>query len=336
MIKKSKHKSKQPRWLAEQKNKKRQSLFKFIRPILTAVLLLVVIFCVFQVYLGLRGSKWDGVHNFNFTVLVGDQIYVISYQPSFNTVNILQILPKTYLPLSNGFGEYPASSIWSLGNLEKIGGGNLLWRSTQYFLGIPIQGWGKIAKFKNEDLRFKSKNELMELIIRMGFAKERNLTLWDLGRLLYKVNGLPLSAIDFYSLGQTRAGEEVTLPDGSQVFRVQKEFLEKLSADLFGDNDFSQEGIIWGVVNQTNFSGLASWVATLINNIGGEVAFFEEKSQQAQEGIWCGNEKNCSSYSVKLLAQTLKLKKIIGKNLETRAEVVVVLGDNYQRFFYQR
>jgi len=294
---------------------------------------------VFKFWSWKQAGLWDGRHNFNFVVWQNNQFLVISYRSGIEEVNILQVSPETYIPLAKGFGEYPAGSIWQLGELEKIGGGPLLQFSSQQFLQIPVQGWGKVSSRlirQRPDQSLKlNKKDLLFLTFNLLLTEERNLTSWDIIRLLSKINSLPASKINFYSLDKTRAGEWLTLPDGSRAFKIQKEFLKTLVKELYKDREVLNEAILWTVVNKIGVSGLAAQVVAIIDNLGGEVVGFYDQKESKAGGIYCQKEV-CRSYTVGLLSRTLKLtvKKEILEN--SHAEALVVLDEDYWRFFYQR
>mgnify|MGYP001569975849 CR=1 FL=1 len=350
MIKKINLHRKPPRWFREQKERKKRSFGGFFKAWLWLLFLIIITLVGLRVWFWMRQGLWDGRHNFNFVIWSQNQFYVIAYRSGMDEINILQVSPETYLPLVKGYGEYRASSVWQLGELEKFGGGQLLQLSTQNFLGVPMQGWGKInSKFNPPAGGSKlTKRELLIMIGRLIFTKEKNLTAWDLIRFLDKINSLPASKINYYNLDETRAGEEIELPDGQRAFKIEQAFLDNLVKNLYKDIGVLNEGIIWVVINKNQHAGLATQIARMIDNIGGEVTAFYEKPEMASEGIYCGLARQltaglaggqselCESYTVALLSRTLKLPIKRETFQESRAEAVIVLGENHWQFFYQR
>ncbi len=338
-------KKKSPRWLREQRAQKKVFFLFWLRFLFFAGLFFLLAFLSFIIVKQFRKRLWDDKNNFNFAVLTEKgEMFVISCHPRQDKVNLIYLSPQAYVPLAKGFGDYPVSSIWSLGELEKFGGGELVKLSAQHLLGVPIQGWGRIEntqinKYSNKQIlkNGMSKRGLIRLIVRLAFGGETNLSRLDLARMFWKIAFLDNSKIDFYFLDETRASEEVILPDGSKAFRIQKDFLDRLTGEVFKDELFLEEGIIFGVVNITDYSGLANQVARLIDNIGGEVVVIAATQKTfAQEGIYCWNKEICQSYSLKLLAEVLHLEIIEQQVEETRVEALVVLGEGYWRLFYKR
>jgi hypothetical protein len=320
---------KSPRWLKEQTERKKQLRRRFYRLFFLFLMLLFLILGGFKLWHFFQQSVWDGKNNFNFVLWCENQFYVVSYRSGTEEINLLEVSPETYLPLAKGFGEYRASAIWQLGQTEKFGGGQLLALSTQYFLGIPIEGWGRIkTKVTKKNLWF--------LTAKLLFTKEKNLHPWDLLRFLFKIQRLTLTKTNFYSLDKTRAGEEIELPDGQRAFKIKAAFLDNLVKDLYKDAAVLDEGIIWAVINQSQHSGLARQVARLIDNLGGEVTAFYEEPLGVTEGIYCGQPRLCQTYTARLLSRSLNLP-LKGETLpESRAEAVIVVGENYWQFFHQK
>lgn len=324
------------RWQREQKERtKKHSSRKFSRWLFLLVFFFLFLVCL-QFWHWNNESLWDGKNNFNFTLWTGDQFYIISYRAGLDEVNVVHVSGDTYVPLAHGFGEYPASSIWRMGELEKFGGGQLLQRSTQFFFGVPMQGWGKVdAKIKDQRSKL-TKRELTWMLLKLGISSERNLSVWDIIRIISKVSSLSSADIHNYSLDKTRASEEIKLPDGSVAFKVQEEFLDGIVKDVFRDTTVLNEGIIWLIINQTDYQGLAADVARLINNISGEVAAYANRDEWRKRGIYCTKPLICQSYTAKLLSKSLNLTIQSETIDESRADAVIVLDDNYHREFYER
>lgn len=327
-----KKKSAKPRWFSEQAAKKRSAVSAFFRFCLILVILAMLLFAGSKVWQVGKKSLWDGRGNLNLAAITPDQLVVVSYQPFPPMLVILKIQPQVYVSLSRGFGDYPVSSIWPLGELEPSGGGELLKLSTQNFLQIPVQGWARL----NFPLGEKTgKRELLGMIFGLLKGGQTNLNLWDLLRLAKKINALPGSKIKTYSLDKTRASEIVTLADGSQAFRIQEDYLENLVVDLFSDQAVLGEGYMWEIFNATDKEGLAARVANLVHNIGGEV-LVSPITSSIKGGIYCQQKEICQSYSAKLLAKTFNLPVISEKIPDSRGEAVIVLDQNYWKFFYER
>ena len=330
-----------PQWKKKQIIKKERSFVSAVKLVLLVLLLLGLVFVIYQIIVQLRKPRWDGRSNFNFTISWQDQFLVVSYKPSAKIASVLYIPADTYISLAKGFGEYPAGSVWPLGELEDFGGGRLAQLSAQHFLGVPIRGWGRVDEsnnfFENDEEEIKvGKKELIVLFGKLIISRKTNIGLFDLVRLFYSLNSLPLSNFKYYSLQKTRSGEYVKLPDGSLVFKVKSEFLDSLVKEVFQDPSVIDEGIIWAVINDTDHRGMALETARLINNSGGEVTIVYDTDKPIAGGIYCREENICETYSVRMFAESLGLPIIIEDLNESRAEVVLVVDEKYWEKFYKR
>ena len=327
-----------PQWKKKQIAKKERSFMSVVKLVFFVLLGLGLLFVVWQAIVQLQKSRWDGRSNFNFVISKGDQFFVVSYKPVAKVASVLHIPADIYISLAKGFGEYPAGSVWPLGELEDFGGGQLARLSAQNFLGVPIRGWGRIGdtkKFSEEEVKI-GKKELMALFGKLIISGKTDTGMFDLLRLFYNLNGLSLSSFKYYSLQGTRSGEYVELPDGSLVFEVKSEFLDSLVKEIFQDPLVIDEGIIWAVINATEHRGMALETARLIGNSGGEVIVVYDTDKPIAGGIYCRDEDICKTYSVNMFAESLDLPVIIDDLNERRAETVLVVDEEYWERFYER
>lgn len=294
---------------------------------------LLVIFSGIKFFRMNNNSLYDTKNNFNLALEDQQNLYVISFHQQSGLLNILQIPGNIYVPMAKGFGEYPLSSVWGLGEMEPYGGGWLLQLSAQNFLNVPISGW---AKVNSQNQNKVTKKTVTNWLVGLLRHNQSNLTRFDILRLLWLVNGLKTSQIIVYQLDQTQASEAVDLPDGSTAYRVQEEYLQKLAKELFSDAQFSADGIVWAVLdNYSQYNSLAVKAAKIIHNIGGEAIPIFARDDKAG-GIYCDQEEICNSYSAKLLAKTFNLPIKKQELNESRGEALIVLDQNFWEFFYKR
>ena len=330
-----------PKWKKRQMLKKEKSFFSVVKLIVFILLGLGLLFVIWQIFAQFQKPRWDGRSNFNFAISGENQLFVVSYKPIAKVASILYIPADTYISLAKGFGEYPAGSVWPLGELEDFGGGRLVQLSTQNFLGVPIRGWGRIGEVKkfseNDEGEIKiGKKELMVLFGKLIISRKTNIGIFDLIRLFYNLNALPLSSFKYYSLQETRSGEYVKLPDDSEVFKVKSEFLDTLIKEVFQDSLLIDEGIIWAIINATEHKGMALETARMINNGGGEVIVVYDTDEPIRGGIYCREEDICKTYSVNMLAEVLGLPVIVDDLNESRAEAILVVDEKHWKKYYER
>jgi len=131
---------------------------------------LILLFVLFFIINSLKHFSWHGKHSFNL-VIQNQKVMIFSFHPKDDLLNILIIDPHVYLPVVRGYGSYKIANIFKLGELEKIGGGELLSLSLQKFFAIPIDAY----LVKNPNLKSRHQNIVKENFFKEGFFDKTKL-----------------------------------------------------------------------------------------------------------------------------------------------------------------
>lgn len=272
-------------------------------------------------------SVWDGKSRLNL-VLTNEKVSLLSLNPADKELVFLSMPSQTLLEVIRGFGVYKVESVFSLGEMENHRGGELLMGTVQENLGIPVDAYASISNLKSQISNVKTYIlACFKLLLRNG---KTNLTKWDLLRLWWELRKIRQDKIVMVDLKESL--KEIVLPDGTSAFEIEPEKIKKISGDFLKDFRIRQENLSIAVLNSTNHSGLANRGARLVENIGGRVVEVGDAG-----GGFLGMEK-CEIRSPKKLKTSYTVKKLIkifacqwsGEKMgESRAQVVLILGEDY-------
>lgn len=319
-------------------NKKK--VIKVITDIFSRLLILLLLglifFLPFSIYQGIKKSVWDGKNNINL-VIQGERIFIYTYHPDDEILNIISLPNDLYLETARGYGEYKLKNIYQLGGVEKIGGGELLRMSLQNLFVAPIDG--QIIKIKNEKLKMKNKNlekgKLTSLYLCLLTRRcETNLSVWDLIRVFSHLNKLKFNNINLVKIEETILFKKEKLADGSEVFRLETLQIDDFSQRYFTDKKFLNEGLKLSILNATNYPGLAKNVSRLLKNIGGEMVSSKDADQVFDRSIlYYSNEEQKKTYSFKKISQIFQIEQVLWDS-QIEGDVRLVLGKDYlERYF---
>jgi hypothetical protein len=318
----------------KQLRKRRLLTFSFI-----GLLVAFLVFLIVKVYLSLGQGIWEGESPINI-VFEGDSIFIASFRPANENFNLLIIPEETFIEAIHGYGPYRVESLVKLGEMEGYGG-DFLSGSFQEYLGLPIDGYilanGEFSL--DNDLR-KVKISIVKTIVSLLRGRgETNLHSWDLIKFGWKIIGLKESKINLFDLAEMTVFSETVLPDGTQAAQIDTLRLERIINRLFLEEGIRNGDLAIAVLNGTGKTGLAKQAARIISNIGGRV-ISEADFKEAKEGSWLKG-KRCEirssldykeSYTVKRLSEIFGCSWVGEEKYEQRADVVLIVGENYWRY----
>ncbi len=292
---------------------------------LIIIIILISLSCV--VYRTFRGSIWDGKNRIN-VALNQNPVTVLSLSPKDQKLVMLTIPSGTYIETINGYGFYKIQSIYPLGELDNKGG-ELLSGSLEEYLGIPIDGYLSVKPCVSLEVREKKICLLKQLRTSLFSAQQTDLSKWDILRLWWGVNQIRLSKINVSDLCQNQLCEEVMLPDGSKVWQLDSDSIDKISANLFADPQIKNEGLSIALLNGTSHYGLANRGARILTNLGVAVLKISD---------WDNKLSVCEIRAPKSLTESYTFKKT--QNLfncrwqeddlkEHRVDILLILGEYY-------
>ncbi|HUS51914.1 MAG TPA: LytR C-terminal domain-containing protein [Candidatus Bathyarchaeia archaeon] len=312
------------------KKKKKAFLPRFLVLLISSCFLL---FLFWKVYGALSESVWDGEHQLNI-VFDSRPTVVASFSPAQDKLVLLLVPDKTFVETAHGYGQYRLEAIWELGKLENRPA--LLAESCQGGLGLVIDGF---VGDQRENLVLPTSGEGQEKQVQKKLLgtffqlvkkrKATNLTRWDLVRLFWQMGKVRFDKVSLIDLGQTSALLPTTLPDGSSGFKIDQNRLDTILARFFQDEKIITEGISLEVVNATDHFGLAAQGARLVANLGGRVISLKDSQEKKSQCQIKSLKEEKDSYTLKRLAKVFGCRSETGSLGDSRAEAVLILGNNY-------
>lgn len=295
----------------------------------TGIIIIVLVFIALGlvIYDTLTKSQWDGRNRINI-VLNQDPVTVFSLSLKDQKMVLLTIPDGTYIETINGYGFYRVESLYSLGDLVKLGG-PLLAGSLQEYLGVPIDGYLTIQPCQTAEVREKRICLLERLWALMWSAKQTNLSRWDLVRLWWGIRQIRLSKIKVVDLCQNQNCDEVELPDGSKVWQLASEDLHKLSSNLLADSQIKDEGLSVAVLNGTSHYGLANRGARILTSVGTQILKISDWDNKTSVCEIRGAKKVSESYTFKKIQKLFDCRRQEEDVSEHRVDILVILGENY-------
>jgi len=307
------------------------------RKLLVILFLGLLIYLPFFIYQGIRKSVWDGKNNLNF-VIQTDRTFIYSFHPDDEILNIISLPEDLYFKTAKGYGEYKLKNIYHLGEMEKIGGGELLVLSLQNFFTVPIDGQiTKIPKFQNSKIPNNDleRGRLTPLCLCLLTKRcESNLSWWDLFRIFNRIRRLKLNQVRLIAVEETALLKKEKLADNSEVLRLETALIDDFSQKYFLDKSFLNEGFRITIVNATNYPGLAKNAARLLKNIGGEIISSQDTDKTSESSIiYCSDNKETKVYSVNKIKAAFQIEEVL-LNEELEEDIRVVLGKDFLQRYY--
>ncbi|OGY20668.1 MAG: hypothetical protein A3A65_00575 [Candidatus Chisholmbacteria bacterium RIFCSPLOWO2_01_FULL_49_14] len=262
-------------------------------------------------------------------------VYVVSFLKSEKAVSVISFPVGIQVEASGGHGSWKVESLYPLGELNGKGG-ELLKHSLSEFLGVPIQGWIVDEKTDPGMNREGVIHNLQQILGKSMVApRTTNLTLWDSFRLLSNLFLTHTSVGDWVDLSQSKILIQASLPDGSQSYSADPALVDHLSQQLFLQPQLIDEALSIAVVNATEHQGLGARAARLIANSGGEIVGVSDRNQISEETtIIVSSKQNLTSFSAGFLSSQFLADQVIqGETSGERADIVLVVGEGYYRYF---
>lgn len=303
-----------------------------------------------------KGYVWDGASSINVVFApvapvapvapAQSEIAVVGFNPIEKKITILHISGKTYIDLPKGYGTWKVESIYKLGQEEKNPiGAQLLELSISKLLGLPIDG---VVFFSDKDY------ETAERVIKewrgnpfakiAAFNKIRtNLTAVETIRLFTALAQVRSDKIESLNLEHSNITESKLLPDSTRVLGVNKIQLDLFVRSKMFDTSIRDEGSSIAVFNATTRSGIAQDAARVLTNLGGNVVLVANSDKKQDKSlVFFGNARVSTSSERRLVSifspSCLKEKcdGVDQKVSSSRAQINIVLGEDYFKKWYQR
>lgn len=281
--------------------------------------------------------SWNKDYVINL-VLKGKGVAFLSFNPKTEELTLINLPDNLLIEVPRGFGKWQVRSIFDLGQSNKKGDGViLLEQSVSALFGLPVDG--TIDFYKEND---KSIQDLVE-----GFRKDINffnilgniktdLTLLDLIKLKTSLSSVRFDKVKIVNLEDLFLLDREKLADGTEVFMAEPTKLDSAVEDL-ADDYFKQEYQGIAIFNATEKPMLATSVARIITNMGGNVIYVANSEKKVPRTYIYGDAKSKTYQRLlqifdKGCSKDEKCDKVSIEELgssTSRANIVVVLGDDY-------
>lgn len=259
-----------------------------------------------------KRELWDGSTQLNL-VLKTQQISLLSFDPSEQSIKVVTIPGETYVELPGGFGSWQVTSVYDLGQGEKpVRGAYFLKTALSNYLGLPIDSFIAADLNSPEEAVALFRNQPTHLLSKLPTLKT-DLTPVELIRLLLGFKGVRFDKITYYNLDEN-----------VDSF---------VSRNLF-DSKLSQTQVSVAVFNGTQHPGKAKEAARLISNLGGHVIIQNnfELDNIKHSFLFPKSNDYASQRLGKIFTSDCSEEKICDKlkdELYSRAQVNIVVGEDF-------
>lgn len=277
--------------------------------------------------------------------IVSEPVFVLSFDQKEKSLTILEIPQDVFANVLPGFGFYPLSSAFGLGQLENPPQGGKIFLSTlssalsgPVDFYIQVKGEEKISLGKDQVLALQ-KNLTSPGAILLGFKSlnwipenlETNLTLFDMYRLWWKASQIRSTKIAYYQL-QEDTLEDLVLPDGKIAKMISEAGINEFSKVLFQDQEILSEKLSVEILNASQKSGLSGKIGEIIDSSGMDVSFVGNAQALAKTSSLVVDTNVKNSRTVR------KLSRFFGimpkeKKEKTLFDVSLILGEDLAQIF---
>jgi len=293
----------------------------------------LIIFLIVGFFLVLFFQEKELFPDGRTTILFRGEVFTItSLSPREKSLSFLFIPAKTLVETAGGYGRY---RIEAFNRLEKIENKPfLLQKSLVSDFGLPIDGEINGALRPRDELFKKDLKKWYQAEIWNSLRKIRktNLETASLLRLYFFSFLVKPEEIKVISLEEGRTLREVSFSDGDVFYELNEEKTDVLIREIFFEKKIIEEGLVVGVANATEKTGLAKEFSRIIVNLGGTVVKLGGWSEQLPSSeIRFNQEENGESFLVQRLAEILNCQ-IVEKDFDQfPVDILVIIGKDYQQ-----
>lgn len=340
--------------------------FKAVKPAiwaLTALILLVIlgktvsfIFSLGSPYTphlaDFKTYPWDGASSYNLLYAVqSDQkklsaISFINLQPRQKEITILHISDSVYVDVPKGYGEWTIGSIFPLGQEDGNRGTTLLRLSLSRLVGLPLDGIvikEGSADSAEEIISSLRRNQLA--FLSLSRSLKSNISTWELftlGKFMSSVRSDKVISLD---LAKSTITESKLLPDSSRVLGIDNIQLDSFIRNNLADAAFIDENATIAILNATDHPGLAQSAARMVTNMGGTVIFMGNTESLQGKSVVINSGQDTKTYRItqkrleEVFAPWCQKDPCISndpKVVNTRAQIVIVLGEDFYSYWHKR
>ena len=300
-------------------------------------------------------SRWDSKRRFTFVVQNFEspkepqenaKLLIFSIEPRQNRAVYIFLPSSVILDVPYGYKSYRASSVYTLGELDKVrGGGKLLTSSFENTFGVIVDGYlfgeKNVLPFlteKREEMREIKKTYFS--ISGFGFFisslfspsyMKTNISVIDRFRIWNAIRQLREDQISFLDLGDGNVVRGDILPDKIPVLEVNKDIFDGIIKNMWEDSQIRAERISLRIVNATNEEKVASRFSRILEHLGGNVVEITTAKKQEKEGctFFVSQKSLLSSAIIGRLKDAYNCQAREKSNFTETADVTVVLGEDF-------
>jgi hypothetical protein len=275
---------------------------------------------------------------------VCDPILIASFEPEQKKVDLISLPSDFYLEVP-GYGWYPASSAYGLGQLAKPPQGA---RVFAFALSSAIQGpIDYYIKFKDENFSHLSKEKITSLAKKIGEPEglilafravgwisknmETNLTLFDIYRLWWEAKNIRINKINYLTL-PLNYFEDLILPDGRIVKIFGEQGIGEYAPSFFSDQKILNEKFSLEILNATSKEGIGGKVAKIVEAAGVDVSFIGNYQGLVKKSILEVKKEEKNSVTARRISRLFDLEKQEKKE-KGLSEMTLILGEDLSNFF---
>lgn len=334
--------------MGKRKTKNWQVNITFFFLLLAGVVFISLSFKAFSL---IKHSVFDGQNRITLVVDSAkggakEDILVFSLEPANRSISLLRVPANTNVQVSKNYGTYQLGNVYRLGGLDPSqgGGGELLGRTVQDFIGAPIDGWfvsNWEFSLKREDLESRG----MKTLVREGFSiknaliflknsgladLDTNLTIIDMLRVWHRASSVTIDKIEVSDLRNTRTLKKMYLPGETEVYEIDPRTLDEMTISLFYDARALKERKTVEIINGAGVAGLGSNVARVVNNMGAQVLFVKTSQEKIEHSRVSGGNKE--SYTVRKISKNLGIpivKREDGDGPPSGIDITIFIGEDY-------
>lgn len=312
----------------------------------------------FDANLGIKKSySWNGSSAINIVLKNTSKdfpspnrstVSILNFQPKENKIIILHMSDQIHANLPKGYGSWTIGSIYDLGQEENPAiGAPLLKMSLAKLLGLPIEGIIILDSNKTpeEILSALRSNKLYAAVLSANLKTD--LTPLELTKFIWAASAIRSDKVTTLDLAKSTITESKLLPDSSRVLGVDGVKLDIFVRDNMSDSIIVEEGKSVAVFNATNHPGLAQDAARTLTNLGANVVIVSNtESAQSKTKVILGvgeEEDGYKNPALKRIAEIFapdcldnKCYTDDPKVQNSRAQINIVLGEDYYNYWYSR
>lgn len=311
------------------RNQKNHNLKKKNKKGLYLILGLLFFLLFLKVFFMIKGSVWNDNYRINFIVKQTDNLTLITLEPKEPLLDVLKIPKNLYLEVPYGYGNYQAQALNKLGVMEKKP--SLVTKTVQENLAIYLDGQIEI---EDADLSIKSEVEKKMFGLFFGRGKT-NFSSWDILRLWWRIRSLKENEYKYLEINKMALTTIKKLPDKSEIYLLDQATFDMKIQKIFIDPVVRLENLTVEILNGTDHPGLAERVARILTNSSISVVSTGNTDIKTDKSYLETDNKLKSIRTTTLIKNILNCSWV-EKKTERRADVTLVIGEDYFQFLTQK